>query len=220
MQGFRAKFIQRPYTFAEAVLMMMGAVTPASSTTSAISAVWANEGGDKVTQDELRATNNSSGVINLVWNGTTISLFGAKNEVINFNLILEAASSSASNVSVTLSNLTGPGGSVIRYAPRSTSNLFNWTSTESELFYVRYLQIQGLSQFDYGTLASWQEATFPQRAQCPGMQQATPTSVPTGTGCAWTTRPVANKYYPDIAVPIELVPTFTSESLCLCATRT
>jgi hypothetical protein len=56
--------------------------------------------------------------------------------------------------------------------------------------------IKGLSAFDYGALASWQEPTFPQRAQCPS-----------GTGCSWTTRPVANKLY--IAVPIELVPNFT-----------
>jgi hypothetical protein len=70
------------------------------------------------------------------------------------------------------------------------------------------LQITGLSQQAYGTLASWQEASFPKRAQCPGMTQATPDSKPTGSGCPWTQRPVANKFYPDIAVPLELVPTF------------
>jgi hypothetical protein len=165
--------------------------------TTAITAVWANDGEDKVTQDELRASSGQT-VTNSLWNGTTITLFGARNEVINFNLILEAATATAKNVSVTLSNLNGPKGSVIRYAPRPAKDLFNWTSTESELFYVRYLQILGLSNYGYGTLATWQEATFPQRAQCP-----------TGTGCAWIDRPVANKYYPDIAVPIELIPTFT-----------
>lgn len=164
---------------------------------TAITAVWANDGEDKVTRDELRASNGQN-VTNSLWNGTAITLFGAKNEVINFNLILEAATSSATNVSVTISNLNGPNGSVIRYAARPTSNLFDWTSTESELFYIRYLQILGLSNDGYGTLATWQEATFPQRAQCPS-----------GTGCPWTQRLVANKYYPDIAVPIELVPTFT-----------
>src|SRR5207244_4189934 len=112
---------------------------------SAITAVWVNDGEDKVTQDEVRASRGQT-VNNSLWNGSTISLFGLKNEVINFNVILEAASASATNVTVTMSNLNGPGGSVIRYAPRSTSNLFDWTTTESELFYVRYLQILGLSQ--------------------------------------------------------------------------
>src|SRR5205809_7453626 len=164
---------------------------------SSITAVWANDGEDKVTQDELRASSGHA-VTNSLWDGTTIKLFGAKNEVVNFNLILEAASTSATYVAVTMSNLNGPSGSVIRHAAHSTSNLFDWTTTESELFYIRYLQILGMSAGAYGTLATWQEPTFPQRAQCPS-----------GTGCAWTMRPVANKFYPDIAVPIELAPNFT-----------
>jgi len=182
--------------------------TGGTSGTTAITAVWANEGGDKVTQDELRATGHASAVTSSVWDGHCIRTFGAKNEVVSFNVVLEAATAKATKVSVTLGSLTGPGGAVIRSAPRATDKLFDWTSTEAELFYVRYLQIKGLSQQAYGTLATWQEATFPKRAQCPGMTQATPDSKPIGSGCAWAQRPVANKYYPDIAVPLELVPTF------------
>lgn len=178
------------------------------SGSTALTAVWANEGGDKVMQDELRATGHASAVVNSVWDGTCIRTFGAQNEVVSFDVVLEAATATASKVSVSLSNLTGPGGTVIRSVPRATDKLFDWTTTEAELFYVRYLQIKGLSQQAYGTLASWQEATFPKRAQCPGMMQATPDSIPTGSGCAWAQRPVANKFYPDIAVPLELVPTF------------
>ena len=182
--------------------------TGGTSGTTSITAVWANEGGDKVTQDELRATGHATAVVNSVWDGLCIRTFGAKNEVVSFNVVLEAATSKAAKVSVSLGDLTGPGGTVIRSAPRTTDKLFDWTTTEAELFYVRYLQIKGLSQQAYGTLASWQEATFPKRAQCPGMTQATPDSKPTGSGCPWTQRPVANKFYPDIAVPLELVPTF------------
>jgi hypothetical protein len=182
--------------------------TGGTSGTTSITAVWANEGGDKVTQDELRATGHASAVTDSVWDGHCIATFGAKNEVVSFNVILEAATSKAGGVSVSLSDLTGPGGAVLRSAPRPTDKLFDWATTEVELFYVRYLQIMGLSQQAYGTLASWQEATFPKRAQCPGMTQANPDSKPTGSGCPWTQRPVANKFYPDIAVPLELVPTF------------
>jgi hypothetical protein len=182
--------------------------TGGTSGTTSLTAIWANEGGDKVTQDELRATGHASAVTNSVWDGKCIKVFGAENEVISFNLVLEAATSAASKVTVSLSNLTGPGGAVIRSAPRATTKLFDWTTTEAELFYVRYLQIKGLSEQAYGTLATWQEATFPERAQCPGMKQATPDSIPTGTGCPWAQRPVADKFYPDIAVPMELVPSF------------
>jgi hypothetical protein len=182
-------------------------VSGVSSTTS-ISAVWANEGGDKVTRDELRATGHASAVNSSVWDGKCVRVFGAQNEVISFDVVLEAATSAASKVSVTLGDLTGPNGSVIRSASRDKTKVFDWTTTEAELFYVRYLQITGLSQQAYGTLADWQEATFPRRAQCPGMTQQSPTVKPTGSGCAWASRPVANKFYPDIAVPLELVPTF------------
>jgi len=47
--------------------------------------VWANEGGDKVTRDELRAVNDPKTVLNSVWDGTGIFLFGARNEVMSFN---------------------------------------------------------------------------------------------------------------------------------------
>lgn len=184
------------------------ASTGGTSATTSLTAVWANEGGDKVMQGELRATGHASAVVNSVWDGHCIRTFGAQNEIVSFDVILEAATAKAAGVRVSLGDLTGPGGTVLRSAPRTTAKLFDWTSTEVELFYVRYLQIKGLSQQAYGTLASWQEATFPKSAQCPGMMQATPDSKPTGSGCPWAQRPIANAFVPDIAVPLELVPTF------------
>ena len=55
----------------------------------------ANSDG-KVTRDELRATTSPTSVTNSVWNGTTVNVFGAKNEIISFNLVLEAATTSVS----------------------------------------------------------------------------------------------------------------------------
>jgi hypothetical protein len=186
--------------------------TSGTSGNTSITAVWANEGGDKVTQDELRATGNTSAVNNSAWDGHCVRTFGAKNEIVSFNVVLEAATSKAAKVGVSLGPLVGPGGAVIRSAPRTTDKLFDWTTTEIELFFVRYLQIKGLSQQAYGAMADWQEATFPKRAQCPAMTQASPDSKPTGAGCSWAQRPVANRFYPDIAVPLELVPTFDIEA--------
>jgi hypothetical protein len=171
---------------------------------SHVTAIWANDGEDKVTQDELRATTNSAAVRNSVWDGTTVKQFGARNEVVSFNLILEAGNSAATNVAVSLSNLSGPSGSIIRSVPRTTANLFNWTGTECELFFVRYLQITGLSYHGYG---SYYEPQIPVKLEQPG--SINPNGGPyTGTG-GWTMRPNHDKFYPDIAVPLELVPTFT-----------
>ncbi len=71
------------------IALGFGGAAHGQSANSAIAAVWANDGGDKVTQDELRASNGTS-VTNSLWDGSTISLFGAMNEVVNFNMILEA----------------------------------------------------------------------------------------------------------------------------------
>lgn len=198
----RRNFLRQGTYAALACVAHIGASFAAAPATS-LSALWSNDGGDKVTQDELRATKNPSEVGNSVWDGTTIKQFGAKNEVVSFNLILEAATKTATNVSVKLSNLTGPGGAVIRSnQTRSRAELFDWTTTEAELFYIRYLQLRGLSQFAFGTLSgAGFEPQVPAKLRLPMVG-----GVYAGN---YAERPNANKYYPDIAVPIELVPTFT-----------
>ena len=167
-----------------------------------IVAVWANDGGDKVTRDELRATANPGAVLNSVWDGTTISLFGAKNEVVAFNLILEAPTTSATNVTLTLDALTGPGGAVIGSAPASGDGVFNWVNRPIELFYVRYLEIKGLSTDLFFAGFNYDERHIPQRFRRPW------TGPGDGTG-TWQDRPDHNKFYPEIAIPLELVPSFT-----------
>lgn len=158
---------------------------------SSISAVWVNEGGDKVVQEDLRASKGQN-VNNSVWNGNTISVFGAKNEVINFNLVLEAQAKAANNVSVSFDSLTGPNGFVIKGNPASSAGLYNWNGRNIELFYVRYLEIKGLSAFMAG---DYDEAQLPARLRATDRQ--------------WVNRPAANKNFPDIAVPLELHPNFT-----------
>lgn len=187
------------YTQGGKVVIGPGGQIYDSGTSVSISALWANDGGDKVTQDETRATTSSSSVINTCWDGTNILQFGAMNEVVSFNIILEAANKAAQSVAVTMSNLVGPGGSTLRCdQTRTSANLWNWTTTECELFYVRYLQINGLSPQAYGTLTG--SAFEP--------QVPTKLRMPSG-GSVWANRPNAAKYYPEIAVPLELVPTFT-----------
>lgn len=169
-----------------------------------ISGVWANEGGDKVTQDELRATNHTENltgkVINRAWDGTKVSVAGGHNEVVSFNLVLEAAYASASNVTVSFDTLTGPNGSVIQSTPASGNGVFNWVNRPIELFYTRYLQIKGLSFFGY---YKGDELIYPTRFRLP-------VSNANGNGIGgWTDRPDHDKFYPDILVPLELSQNFT-----------
>src|SRR5439155_20522268 len=62
------------WTFAYWLLISLFACAE-RSLASNISAIWANDGEDKVTQDELRATRGGA-VTNSLWNGAAIARFG------------------------------------------------------------------------------------------------------------------------------------------------
>jgi hypothetical protein len=181
-----------------AMSLVAGGLPPREAAAAgALSAVWANEGGDKVSQAELRGTANPTAVHNSVWDGTTVRVFGAKNEVVNFNLILET-NSGASNVSVAFNTLTGPGNASLTSNAASGDQLFNYVNRPIELFYIRYLQIKGVSTFAY---ENYDERHVPRRMRRPWTGEGF------GAG-VWADRPDHDAMYPDIAVPIELVPTF------------
>ena len=172
---------------------------PIPDGTSRFTAVWANEGGDKVTRNETRATTGAASVVSRAWDGTTAKAFGARNEIVSLNFVLEAKNIAVDAVTVALPGLSGPGGYSIRATPASGDGVFDWTARDIELFYVRYLQIKGLSLLSY---PHYDERHVPARFRRPW----------TGNGIGsgnWTSRPDANKFYPDIAVPLELVPSFT-----------
>jgi hypothetical protein len=155
-----------------------------------------------VSQDELRVskkTENLTGTVrNNAWDGTTIKLSGARNESVSFNLVLEAAANVAPRVSVSFDTLTGPNGTKIQTTQQATGNdLFSWVNRPIELFYTRYLQIKGVSAFGW-----WR-----------GNENQVPLRFQTKTADRrWVDRPDHDKFYPDILVPIELVPTFTIAS--------
>ncbi len=163
-----------------------------------LSAAWANDGGDKVVREDTRASKNADSAQNSVWKNSKINLFGAKNEVIGFNMILEAATNPASNVTITFDRLTGPGGATISSTPTTGDGVYDWTKRDIELFYVQYLQVKGLSRLGYEV---YDERHVPAALQRPW----------TGQGAAsgsWSDRPNHDKSYPDIAVPYESVGKF------------
>jgi len=186
--------------------------TPAASTTGQpgtstgpgnIVQVWANEGGDKVTRDELRATNDPNAVVSLVWDGTDISLFGARNEVVSFNLVLEAPTTEATNVNVTLTELVGPDGVAITTRSASGNDVFNYVGRNIELFYVRYLEIKGISTDLFFSGYYYDERHIPEHCRRPYDEEDG-----SGSG-SWEDRACHNKFYPEIAVPLELHSPFT-----------
>ncbi|MCC7442948.1 MAG: DUF4091 domain-containing protein [Bdellovibrionales bacterium] len=160
--------------------------------------VWVNDGGDKVMRHENRAKGASASTINSVWDGTRVRVFGARNETVSFNVILEAGSANRTGVSVSQSELSGPGSAAIGTVARTGDGVFNTVGRNIELFFVRYLRIEGLSALSYGT---YDERHVPSVMRRPF----------TGAGIAsgvWEDRAGADKEFPEIAVPLEWVGAF------------
>jgi len=167
--------------------------------------VWANDGGDKVTRDELRAAADPDAVGNSVWDGTGLSLFGGRNEVVSFNLVLEAPTASGANVEVTITSLDGPDGTSIGANPARGDGVFNYVGRNVELFYVRYLEIKGLSTDLFFAGYDYDERHVPARCRRPYNADGE------GSG-SWVDRTCHNKFYPEIAVPLELHTPFTIQA--------
>jgi hypothetical protein len=163
-------------------------------------AIWVNDGGDKVVKDELRASLGGD-VRNSLWDGKTICLFGSRNEVLNFNVIIESANDMTKDILVSISDLVSVEGDTISSRKAEGDAVFDYRGRNIELFYIRYLQIKGLSQLAYSPL--YDDRHVPEKLQLP---------YPTRKGVfqgRFEDRPNANKYYPDIAVPIEAVGAFS-----------
>lgn len=180
-----------------ALLLCLAGAGPAvaAEAGSRLAAVWAGEGGDKVLRHERRAA--AGPVRNSVWDGTTVRIFGARNEVVNFNLVLESAEG-ASEVSVSLDRLAGPGAE-IRSQPARGDGVFDWVGRDIELFVVRYLQIRGLSKLSYD---AYDERHIPSKLR-------RPLDANGNASGGWRDRPGADRFFPEIAVPHELVRTFS-----------
>ncbi len=113
--------------------------------------------------------------------------------------MLEAAKRTAAGISVEFDRLIGPGAFLIKSLPgKGDDDLFAWVNRDIELFFVRYLEIAGLSRMAYD---SYDERHVPERLRLP---QGPRSSYRGG----WISRPDHNKLYPDIASPLELHPTF------------
>jgi len=103
---------------------------------------------------------------------------------------------------VSLTSLTGPGGASITTTPATGDGVFDFVGRNIELFYVRYLEIRGLSvDLAYD---DYDERHIPKRCRRPHDADGNPEP---GTG--WENRRCHNKFYPDIAVPLEFHSPFT-----------
>lgn len=115
---------------------------PALAQPSGLSRVWAVNDSEKVRADDLSHWAASS-PDNAVWDGTTVELFSARNEVVAFQLILEAGSDGAKSVNVSLPSLAS-GGNVLK---NTSQDPFDFVGRRIELFTEHYIHVTERTTF-------------------------------------------------------------------------
>ena len=108
--------------------------------------IWAVDDGEKIFRDNLTHPLEAGGAGNSVWDGTTVSLFAGRNEVVAFQLILEADASGASSVNVTVSDLTNGAATIPGSHPLPPPN--SYLGVGVELFTEHYLHVTAPSYND------------------------------------------------------------------------
>src|SRR5438128_1934159 len=128
-----------------ALLLITYLLLPVSASASARH-VWAVNDGEKVERDDLDNPNKSA---NSAWDGHKIRIFGARNEIIAFQLIVEAGSDGIKGLTVALPELRQQSGrGRITYAPPAFDPT-NYVGRPIELFSVNYMNVEIASH------ASW-----------------------------------------------------------------
>ena len=117
-----------------------------------IKRVWALDDGEKIKKEDITnplATDKN----NTVWKKNSINIFGGKNEIVAFQLMIQADALGAKDVNVVISDLKN-GSSVIPGSATGPSDPFDYRGRNVELFTEHYLNITKRSPPAWFFLAS------------------------------------------------------------------
>lgn len=120
-------------------LIVIPAFFISCSSPSGISRVWVIDDGEKIRKDDITnplATDPN----NAVWANNRINLFGGRNEIVAFQIIIQADEAGASEVNVSISDLKN-GISVIPGSDSGPADPFDYRGRYVELFTEHYLNM-------------------------------------------------------------------------------
>jgi len=129
------------------ILVLTAALLGSGVTAAAsVRTIWAVNDGEKIERDDL---NNSNKATNSAWDGHKVRIFGARNEITAFQLIIEADDKGVAALSVALPELRqtdGPG--TIKYvAPQLDPTLYR--ERPIQIFSVNYMNVPQPSRAEW-----------------------------------------------------------------------
>ena len=125
---------------------LMSCVLLQASAAASVAGVWAVNDGEKIERDDLSNPNKRA---NSVWDGRRIKIFGARNEIIAFQIIVEAGQEGIGQLSVSLPQLRQRGGRAkITYAAPANDPT-NYVGRPIQLFSVNYMHVETPTHADW-----------------------------------------------------------------------
>jgi hypothetical protein len=113
---------------------------------AAVRSIWAVNDGEKIERDDL---NNKNKTNNSAWDGHKIKVFGARNEIIAFQLIIEADKSGINSLAISLPELLQKGGKG-RITYRSpTLDPTNYVGRAIQIFSLNYMNVETPSHAEW-----------------------------------------------------------------------
>jgi len=120
------------------LLLTLSLLADGADCLAGVSSVWAIHDGAKIEQDDVRSAQKTS---NSAWDGKTIRLFGARNEVLAFQVIVEADVQGIKALSARLPELAHAGGRAkISYTPPAADPT-QYVGRNIQVFSVHYMNV-------------------------------------------------------------------------------
>jgi hypothetical protein len=114
------------------------AALPGFAAEKGIAAIWAVNDGERIARDDLDSPYKKS---NSAWDGRRVRLFGARNEIVAFQVIVEGGERGVEKLSVSLPTLTLRGGQArITYKPPAADPT-DYVDRPIQVFTVHYMNV-------------------------------------------------------------------------------
>ena len=111
-----------------------------------INAVWVCNDGEKIEQNDL---GNPNMAFNSAWDGSKANIFGGRNEILAFQVIVEAGGRGINSLTVSLSGLKQKGGaSRIIYTPPAKDPTL-YTGRPIQIYTVNYMNVTKRTSADW-----------------------------------------------------------------------
>jgi hypothetical protein len=142
------------------VLLFVAHFLLQGSVMASVKSIWAVNDGEKVERDDLNNLNKQS---NSAWDGNKIKIFGGRNEILAFQLIIEAGSDGIQKLSASLNELRQQSGNAKINYSSPTADPTTYVGREIQLFSVNYMNVEVASHADWvfkpGSAAAPKDAT-------------------------------------------------------------